>query len=167
MNHTVITTTNSYSAPQLYALVTLRVFIGWYFLYEGLVKLLNPNWTAYGYLKVSKGWFIWFFEFITDNDYIMQVVNQINIYGLIFIGLFLILGLFARVAGFGAITLLTLYYLSHPPLLEVTYILPTEGSYLWIDRNLIMLVAVVVLVLFPTSKHIGLDRIIFKSKNNK
>ncbi len=161
------TTTNSYSAPQLYALVTLRVFIGWYFLYEGLVKLLNPNWTAYGYLKDSKGWFVWFFEFITNNDSVMQAVNQINIYGLILIGLFLITGFLAKAAGIGAITLLSLFYLSHPPLLEATYIIPSEGSYLWIDRNLIMLAAVVVLVLFPTSKQIGLDQIIFKSNKNK
>jgi len=158
------TSKNSYSAAQLYALVTLRVFIGWYFLYEGLVKILNPNWTAYGYLKDSKGWFVGFFEFITNNDYIMQAVNQINIYGLILIGLFLITGFLAKAASIGAITLLSLFYLSHPPLLEAIYILPSEGSYLWIDRNLIMLVAVVVLVLFPTSKHIGLDRIVFKKQ---
>lgn len=157
----------SYTVSQLYALVTLRVFIGWYFLYEGLVKLLNPNWTAYGYLKDSKGWFVWFFEFITNNDSVMQAVNLINIYGLILIGLFLITGFLAKAAGIGAITLLSLFYLSHPPLLEATYILPSEGSYLWIDRNLIMLAAVVVLVLFPTSKHIGIDRIMFKSKKNK
>ena len=31
-------------------LVLLRVAIGWHFLYEGVVKILNPGWTAAGFL---------------------------------------------------------------------------------------------------------------------
>ena len=36
--------------PQVTALVTLRLFIGWHFLYEGLAKLVNPYWTSAEYL---------------------------------------------------------------------------------------------------------------------
>lgn len=157
----------NYSHPQLYALVALRTLIGWYFLYEGLIKFFNPNWTSFGYLKDSKGLFTFFFEFLTKHEWLMSIVDIINVYGLIAIGLFLILGFFARTASFGAIALLGMYYLSHPPLIAVNYMLPPEGSYLWVDKNLIMLCAVVVLILFPTSKRIGLDRLAFhkKSKN--
>ncbi len=156
----------TYTRTQLLALVTLRTLIGWYFLYEGLIKLLNPNWTSFGYLKDSKGWFAPFFDLLTDQKFI-SAVDFINIYGLILIGLFLILGLLARTAGFGAIVLLTFYYLSHPPLIGINYMLPPEGSYLWVDKNLIILCAVVVLQLFPSSKHIGLDRVVFKEKSEK
>ena len=35
---------------QLYGLVTLRVLIGWHFLYEGVSKLINPYWSSAAYL---------------------------------------------------------------------------------------------------------------------
>lgn len=159
--------TYNYNNSQLFALVALRVLIGWYFLYEGLVKFLNPNWTSLGYLKDSQGWFSPLFNFITEHEFLMSLADNLNIYGLTIIGLLLIVGLFTKAAGFGAISLLSLYYLSHPPLLNVVYMLPTEGSYLWIDKNIIMLCAVVVLILFPTSTQIGLDRIIFKKESSK
>lgn len=159
--------TYNYNNSQLFALVALRVLIGWYFLYEGLVKFLNPNWTSLGYLKDSKGWLSPLFNFITEHKFLMSLADNLNIYGLTIIGLLLIVGLFTKAAGFGAISLLSLYYLSHPPLLNVVYMLPTEGSYLWIDKNVIMLCAVVVLILFPTSTQIGLDRIIFKKESSK
>ncbi|KUK77613.1 MAG: Uncharacterized protein XD92_0740, partial [Proteiniphilum acetatigenes] len=49
--------------------------------------------------------------------------------------------------------------------LQAEYLLPTEGSYLWVDKNLVMLAAVVVLALFPSAKRIGIDRIIYKNKS--
>jgi thiosulfate dehydrogenase [quinone] large subunit len=159
--------TYNYNNSQLFALVALRVLIGWYFLYEGLVKFLNPNWTSLGYLKDSQGFLSPVFNFITEHEFLMSLADNLNIYGLTIIGLLLIVGLFTKAAGFGAISLLSLYYLSHPPLLNVVYMLPTEGSYLWIDKNVIMLCAVVVLILFPTSTQIGLDRIIFKKESSK
>ncbi|MHB9054539.1 MAG: DoxX family membrane protein [Paludibacteraceae bacterium] len=155
---------NDYSGFQLISLVILRVAIGWYFLYEGLAKLLSPGWTSYGYLMDSQGLFAGIFRTIGQNHTLMPVVDIVNTYGLIIIGLFLILGLFEKTGYIGAVTLLILYYLSHPASLNVTYILPPEGSYLWINKNIVMLCAVVVLLAFPTARRIGLDRVIFKNK---
>ena len=39
---------------QLYGLVTLRVLIGWHFLYEGIAKLLNPYWSSVAFLFDAK-----------------------------------------------------------------------------------------------------------------
>ena len=39
---------------QLYGLVTLRVLIGWHFLYEGIAKLLNPYWSSAAFLFDAK-----------------------------------------------------------------------------------------------------------------
>ncbi|MDD4489067.1 MAG: DoxX family protein [Paludibacter sp.] len=159
-----------YSRSQLTWLVILRVLIGWYFLYEGLAKIMAPNWSSYAYLRDSKGIFAPFFTMLTDHAFIMDVVNYINMYGLTAIGLCLILGCFVKYANIGAVVLLGLYYLSHPPLIDVHYLIRPEGSYLWVDKNLIMLGAVVLLMLFPTSKEVGLDRLIYRkklSKNNK
>lgn len=158
---------NSYSKPQLFSLVTLRVVIGWYFLYEGLAKFFSPNWTSYGYLMDSAGAFAPLFKELAMNPTMMQVADILNIYGLILIGLCLIVGAFTKIAFYGALGLLAMFYISHPPLIDVQYILRPEGSYLWIDKNTIAFFAIVVLLYFPTSKLIGLDRYIYKLKKRK
>jgi thiosulfate dehydrogenase [quinone] large subunit len=158
---------NRYSKPQLISLVTLRVVIGWYFLYEGLAKVFSPNWTSYGYLMDSEGAFASIFKEMAMNPTMTQIADILNIYGLIVIGLCLIVGAFSKLAKLGAMGLLAMYYLSHPPLLDVNYILRPEGSYLWIDKNTIAFFALVVLLYFPTSKQIGLDRYIFKLKKER
>ena len=155
---------NNYSRPQLISLVTLRVVIGWYFLYEGLAKFFSPNWTSYGYLMDSEGAFAPLFKELAMNPTMTQIADILNIYGLIVVGLCLIVGAFTKIASLGALGLLAMFYLSHPPLIDVQYILRPEGSYLWIDKNTIAFFAIVVLLYFPTSKQIGLDRYIYKLK---
>lgn len=44
-----------YTKAQITWLVVLRLFIGWHFMYEGLVKIMNPKWTSMAYLLDSKG----------------------------------------------------------------------------------------------------------------
>lgn len=157
----------SYSNFQLTILVLLRVGTGWYFLYEGLSKVFTPNWTAYGYLIDSKGLFAPIFKSIANNPGLMAFADTINIYGLVIIGLLLILGLFEKLGYVAAALLVLLYYLSHPPLLNVEYLFPTEGSYLWVDRNLLMFISIIALYAFPTAKRIGLDRLIFNKRSVK
>lgn len=154
--------TNNYTKTQLSSLVALRVCIGWYFLYEGLAKFFTNGWTAYGYLMDSEGWFAPIFSFIAENSSLMGIADTLTIYGLILVGLSLMLGCFSRLGAWGATLFLMLFYFSHPPMLDSTYLLPTEGSYLWIDKNMVMLVASIVTLVFPTSKKIGFDRFIYK-----
>ncbi|HQK37035.1 MAG TPA: DoxX family membrane protein [Bacteroidales bacterium] len=142
-------------------LVLLRLLIGWHFIYEGIVKLLNPNWSSLGYLMDSQGFLAGFFHSLASNPNVLQVVDFLNMYGLIAIGLGLILGCFTRIATIAGIVLLALYYLSHIPFIGASYALPSDGSYLWVDKTLIELVALAVLYVLPTGRHIGLDRFIF------
>jgi len=155
-------TTQNYSNAQILWLVILRVFIGWHFMYEGCVKIMNPKWTSLPYLLDSKGPAGSFFISLTQNDSLMNVINFLNEWSLFFIGFCLILGLFSRLASIGGMILLLAYSLSHPALLEVSYMMPFEGSYLWIDKNLVELVALGVLCAFSSSKIIGLDRLLVK-----
>lgn len=157
----------SYSSSQTFWLVALRILIGWHFLYEGLAKILSSNWSAYPYLMDSQGFLSGMFESIATNPDLLTVVNYANMYGLTLIGLSLILGCFSRYASLGAIAFLVLFYLSHPPFIGADYMMPTEGSYLWVDKNLIEIVALMVLVYFPTSHIIGLDKLIFKQKTKE
>ena len=156
----------NYSQIQLFWLTALRVLIGWHFLYEGMVKLVNPNWSSVGYLIDSEGFMSNFFTWLASDPVSLQIVDFLNVWGLILIGLSLILGLLEKPAIWGGIIMLALYYLSHPPFIGMKYGLPTEGSYLIVNKVLIEMVAMAVLLVFPGSRRIGLDRLIFKSKKS-
>lgn len=157
----------TYTTPQTFWLVALRMLIGWHFLYEGVVKLLNPNWSAFPYLMDSQGWLSSFFYSLASNPTTLTIVNFLNIYGLILIGLGLILGCLSRYASIAGILPLCFYYLSHPPFTGIDYMMPSEGSYLWIDKNIIEIAALMVLIYFPTSHIFGLDRFIANFSKKK
>jgi thiosulfate dehydrogenase [quinone] large subunit len=150
----------SYTKFQLFFLVVLRVLIGWHFLYEGLAKLVAENWTSLGFLLDSKGPFANIFISLASSPETLKVINFLNIYGLIAIGLSLILGLFTRTGCLAGIILLAFYYLSHPPFIGYSYMVPSEGSYLWVNKNLIELFALALIYVFPSGHIIGLDRFI-------
>jgi len=152
----------NYSNKQLTVLVLLRLAIGWHFAYEGLVKIFNPGWGSAIYLKDSQGWFSGMFNSLADNIAAMDVVNFVNEWGLLLIGLGLICGAFVKVASFSGIILLTLYYLSHPAFPGASYAMPMEGSYLWVDKNIVEALALLVVIYLPTSQIIGLDRLLKK-----
>ena len=153
-----------YTNAQLSWLVILRMAIGWHFLYEGLVKLMNPNWSSVGFLLDSRGFLESFFHSLTSNPNTVNIIDQLNIWGLILIGLGLILGFLARPVCIFGIVLLATYFLSHPPFPGLRYAVPNEGSYLVVNKNLIELIALAVLFVFPSSRYIGIDRLIFKRK---
>lgn len=145
------------TTTQKLTLVALRLAIGWHFLYEGLVKLANPNWTSAGYLLDSSGFMKNFFFSLASNPDILKVVDFLNIWGLILIGLSLILGLFTRVAIISGIVLMTFYYLSHPPFVGLKYSVPSDGSYLIVNKMVIEALALAVLLVFPTWKEWGVE----------
>lgn len=149
----------------LFWLVALRVLIGWHFLYEGLAKLSNPNWSGAGYLLDSGGFMKNIFFSIATDPLILQVSDWLNVYGLMAIGLGLMLGLFEKPALISGIILLGIYYLSHPPFTGIKYAFPSEGSYLIVNKNLIEMAAMVVLFFFHTAKQIGIDSFIGKKRN--
>ncbi|MDR1500048.1 MAG: DoxX family membrane protein [Tannerellaceae bacterium] len=150
---------NSYSNFQKSWLIALRLLIGWHFLYEGVVKVLNPKWTSLGYLMDSQGCLASAFHFLASDAAIVGVVDFLNEWGLILIGLSLIAGFLTRAGCIGGMMIMLLYFLSHPPFIgsENLFMMPREGSYLWIDRNIIEIAALGVIYAFPTSKVFGLD----------
>ena len=154
----------SFSNLQLTALVVLRMIIGWHLLFEGFAKLLNPTWTAAGFLRESQWILSGFAQWVTSHSGVLNVVDFLNTWGLIAIGLALILGLFSRIASFFGVALLLLYYLNNPPLTGIEYSLPTEGNNLIVNKTLIEAVALFILALFPTSHLIGLDLFIYRGR---
>lgn len=145
---------------RLTALVALRILIGWHFLYEGLAKITNSEWTAAGYLQASQGWFSGFFQGIALSPDAMSWVNPVNAWGLMAIGLALMLGSFVRTAAVAGMLMLALYYLAAPPFPGLEYAIPAEGSYLIVNKVLIEMAALLVVFTLPTSRRVGLDRLI-------
>ena len=156
--------TGIYTPIQLVVLVLLRFLIGWHLLYEGISKLLTPGWSSLGFLSESKWLLSGLSHWIISNPDVLKVVDVLNTWGLIAIGLGLILGLFTRTAAICGTALLLLYYFNNPPLIGLEYSIPSDGSNLIVSKTLIEAVAMFVLVVFPTSSIFGLD--IFASRFN-
>lgn len=89
-------------------LAILRVSLGWVMFYAGLVKLIDPNWSAAGYLENAKT-FTGFFQWFAQPD-ILPITNFVNEWGLTLLGVSLILGLFVRFSSILGAALMLLYY---------------------------------------------------------
>ena len=161
------TASESQTHFQTGALVALRLVVGWHFLYEGLAKLSNPYWTSAGYLADAHGWFKGLFLWIAASSTAVTIVDYLNMWGLTLLGVALLLGLLTRTSTITAIVLLALYYLAAPPLVGYEYAMPTEGSYLIVNKILIELVALVVLLAYPTGASWGLDRFLRRAGERK
>ena len=142
---------------QSVSLFIVRVLIGWHLLYEGIVKVQNPDWTSAGYLMNSKWIFSGFFQMLAENPALLNSVDFLNKWGLLIIGIGLILGLCTRWMAYGGMALVLLYYLSAPPLIGLEYSVPVEGNYLVVNKNLIEAAALLLLALFPAGQQYGLD----------
>jgi uncharacterized membrane protein YphA (DoxX/SURF4 family) len=147
----------------LYPLALLRIVIGWHFFYEGLVKLLYPGWTSAGYLKGSTGPLSGFFHWMGGSDVLVRLADQMNIWGLMAIGAGLMLGLLARPAAWGGMTMLALYYCAYPPLFGPGATGQSEGHYLLVNKNLIELLALLVVNAFP-AREFGLEALVGRQK---
>jgi thiosulfate dehydrogenase (quinone) large subunit len=159
--------TTVFSPMQRYVLVALRLLIGWHILYEGFSKLLIPNWSSIGFLGESKWILSGFSKWIIASPGVLHTVDFLNTWGLIAIGLGLILGLFTKAAAISGAILLFVYYLNNPPLIGLEYSVPNEGSYLIISKTLIESMALVALAVFPSGLIAGLDIYVQKFRNRK
>ena len=146
-------------APMI-AITVLRVFVGWHFLYEGLTKLTAPSWSAAGYLKQARGPFADLFRGLANQPNLLANADLITMWGLTLVGAFLILGLFTRLASLAGIGLVLLFYLCNPPFVGYFYSIPTEGSYLIVNKNLVEVCALVVILVTGSGRFAGLDRIL-------
>ena len=115
--------------------------MGILFFYAGITKVLNPNWSAAGYLNNAKMFPELFQWFASASN--LGWVNFVNEWGLTLVGVALVAGLLVRWASIGGILLMILYYL---PVLQFPYI--GEHSFL-VDEHIIYIT--VFLVLFASN----------------
>ncbi len=123
----------------------LRMAIGWHFLYEGVWKLSQSAWSARGFLMSSE-WFAGpLFKAIAANPTAMNVVDRLNEWGLVLIGLGLIAGVLARCAAGAGVLMLVFYYVCQPPWLNAT----GDAHYLFLDLRLVEALALAALICQP------------------
>ena len=142
------------------AITVLRVLVGWHFLYEGIAKLSSPSWSAAGYLKQARGPFAGLFKSLAAQPDLLSNADLITMWGLTIVGILLVLGLFTRLAAIGAMGFLLMFYFATPPFVGYFYSLPSEGSYLLVNKNLVELGALLVILVTGSGRFAGLDRIV-------
>jgi thiosulfate dehydrogenase [quinone] large subunit len=140
----------------------MRIAVGWHFLYEGIAKLTAASWSASGYLKQARGPFAGLFKWLAAQPDMLAYADLITMWGLMLVGVLLILGLFTRLASLGGIGFIVLFYVCNPPLVGYFYSIPTEGSYLIVNKNLVELCALVVIFATGSGRFAGLDRILHR-----
>jgi len=117
-------------------LTIIRVAIGWHFLYEGISKLLMEDWSSQGYLSNATGFLSGFYHWLAGGETLVNVVDFLNVYGLVLIGLALFIGFIVRFASVSGIILLLLYYFAYPPF-GTSLFGSAEGHFFIVNRNLI------------------------------
>ncbi len=135
--------------PLNYWIFFLRVSLGWLFFYAGITKVLDSSWTAAGYLNSAKtfsGLYQWFAS--ASN---IGWINFVNEWGLVLIGVALIIGFHTRLAAWLGAGLMLLYYF---PTLSFPYV--GEHSYI-IDEHIIYIFALLLLAEIRAGNHWGLD----------
>jgi thiosulfate dehydrogenase [quinone] large subunit len=93
---------------QKVSLVILRISLGFLFFWSGFSKVIDPAWSAEGYLRSAKSgtdFFLW----LTDPA-ILPFVNILNEWGQLLLGISLILGLGIRLSSILGIILMAFYY---------------------------------------------------------
>jgi len=89
-------------------LLLLRLLLGRLFLYAGISKIVDSDWTAAGYSTNSKT-FSGFYQWLASPENIGWV-NFLNEWGAVLIGISLILRLGVRLSSILSVTLMLAYY---------------------------------------------------------
>jgi len=150
-----------------YLLTGLRILVGWHFLYEGIVKLIHPEWSAKIYLMGSNWIFSGWFHKLAESAVAVNFIDFLNTWGLILIGFSLFIGILIRWSSLAGALLLLLYFAAYPPLPGHTFGAVMEGNYLVVNKNLIELVLLLVFMALPQGQFFGIDRLIRRWKDEK
>ena len=136
-----------------------RVALGVLFFYAGITKIMNPNWSAAGYLNSAKTFPELYHWFASAGN--IGWINLVNEWGLTLVGLALITGLLVRWASLGGILLMILYYLA-----ILQFPIVGEHSYI-VDEHIIYILAFLIFLTSNAGTFWGLDSILQKRFRNK
>lgn len=136
----------------------LRVSIGWLFFYAGIIKVLDPKWSAKQYISQANIFPELYSWFLSPN--ILPAIDFLNKWGLTLIGVSLIIGFLVRFSSFFGALLMILYYL---PILNFPYVGANKTSYL-VDQHIIFILVLIMFVVIDAGKYWGIDYYTSKNK---
>jgi thiosulfate dehydrogenase (quinone) large subunit len=119
----------------------LRLSLGWLFFYAGITKILDPDWSAEGYLRGAET-FSSFYAWLASPE-LLPLVNLVNEWALLLLGVSLLLGVAVRLSSLLGVALMLLYYF---PELDFPYV--GHGGFL-VDEHIIYSL---VLILFAATR---------------
>jgi thiosulfate dehydrogenase [quinone] large subunit len=137
-----------------YSLLAMRVSIGWIMFQGGLTKLLDPSWTAAGYLNNVPGGnpFVGSWSMMAG----MPMVDMLVTWGLVLTGLGLILGAFFRWSAFWASVMNLLFWASS---LEGGLMQGLPVAHGWvIDSHIVYVMLLFGLAAFGAGRILGVDQ---------
>ena len=138
------------SKPQRISLFILRIVTGWFYFYAGITKVLNPKFSAAGYIKGSTRFVDLYQWFLSPQ--VLPVIDFMVKWGLTFLGLSLIFGLFVRLSSYLGMLLMFLFYL---PVLNF----PLVGAHSYIvDEHIIYIFGLFALASFRAGHVWGLEK---------
>lgn len=133
----------------------LRIAMGWVFFYSGLIKVLDPKWTAKGFLAGAKT-FTNFYHWLSLPQNIVWV-DFMNKWGQLAIGAALMLGIFVSFASICGAAMMALYYF---PVLSF----PFAGEQgVLIDIHIIYILVLLLLMRLKAGRVFGLSSIFGRS----
>lgn len=137
-------------------LTVARIALGWIFFYAGLVKILDANWSAAGFLvnaKTFPGLYAWF-----AGPSVIGVVNFINEWALLLLGVSLVLGLFVQWSTIPGAFLMILYYFAGNAF-------PIVPNGFIVDQHIIYIAMLILFFVTHDRNYFGLDGKFPKEKN--
>jgi thiosulfate dehydrogenase [quinone] large subunit len=141
-----------------YAIVGLRIVMGWILFQGGISKVLDPSWTAAGFLThLPEGNpFVGFFGAMAGNG----LIDMLNAWGLTLTGLGLILGALTRFNAFWGAVMMMFYWMASLTggLLQG---FPLEHGY-FVDDHLVYAVLLFGLGAIGAGRILGVDGLLEK-----
>lgn len=127
----------------------LRISLGWIFFYSAIIKIMDPGWSAAGYLSSAKTLSDLYQWFAGPQN--IAWINFLNKWGQLLIGVSLISGFLVRFSSYWGILLMLLYYL---PVLNFPYVGKTG---LLVDEHIIYILLFVLFIKTNAGKFWGGD----------
>lgn len=134
--------------------VALRITLGWFMFFAGIEKVLDPTWTAAGFLAGAKTFpavYSWFA--LAQNSW---WVDPLNAWGITLVGVAFLLGVGLRPAAWAGALLMILYYFPQ-------YTLPWIPHGFIVEEHIIYAIAFLLVAAMPQSRAFSVSKFITRS----
>jgi uncharacterized membrane protein YphA (DoxX/SURF4 family) len=98
----------------------------------------------------------------TKKSKFLESLDWQTRWGITAIGIMLLAGLFTRIACLAGFAFLVLTYLTHPPFPWLALPPGTEGNPVFVNKNVIEALALLVIMVHPTGRWLGIDAVIHR-----